>query len=181
MLPNPAHPSYNCRVTRSLRILAAAGALVLVVVASALAAPSDRARDRMSPVAASHQPSPGGGDQTADEDEGPPSAEQLDRLATLLGTDAATIEALAVDYGVGGAVRLIVWAQESGISTGELAAMFDSGLGWGEIALQLNEANGSSLRPGIGSTLGHGGGHGSGGQGIGAGRANAPGQQKQGE
>jgi hypothetical protein len=158
-------------MTRSVRILVAAGALVLLVVATALAAPSDRGRDRMSPVAASHQPSPG----AADRDDGPPSAEHLERLVTLLGeagvsTDAATIEALAARYGVGGAVRLLAWSEGSGVSTDELAAMFDSGMGWGEIAHQLNEDNGTSLHPGLGPIMsGHGQGHG---------RDGAPGQQK---
>ncbi len=173
-------------MTRPIRILAAAGALALIVGATALAAPSDRARDRMSPVAASHQPSPGSQGETADQDEGTPSAAHLDRLVTLLGeagvsTDADTIAALAAEHGVGGAVRLLVWAQESGLSTGELAAMLDpdAGVGWGEIAHQLNEANGSSLHPGLGSIMGNGSG--GAGRGIGAGRADAPGQQKQGE
>ncbi len=168
-------------MSRPLRILLAAGALVLVVAASVLAAPSDRGRDRMAPVAASHQPSPGQG-ETADE--GPPSAELLDRLVTRLGeagvnTDAGTIEALAADHGVGGAVRLLVWSQQSGISTGDLAGMLDpdAGIGWGEIARQLNADNDAlSLHPGIGSVMGNAGGN---GQGLG--RANAPGQQKQGE
>ena len=156
---------------------------MLVVVASALAAPSERGRERMAPVAASHQPSPGAEGETADEDEGRLSAEHLDRLVTALGdagvsTNAATIEALAAEHGVGGAVRLLVWAQESGLSTDELAGMLDAeaGVGWGDIAHQLNEANGSSLHPGIGSIMGNGGGNGNG-----LGRDNAPGQQKKAE
>jgi hypothetical protein len=169
-------------VTRYIRILAVAGALVLLVVASALAAPSDRAHDRMSPVAASHQASPGGQPDDANED-GTLTAEHLDRLVVLLGeagvsTDAATIEALAADHGVGGAVRLLVWAQESGLSTDEIAGMLDedAGVGWGEIAQQLNEANGTSLHPGIGSVMSGGAGGGQ-GQGAGLGREDAPGQQ----
>jgi hypothetical protein len=164
-------------MTRSVRILVAAGALLLLVVATALAAPSDRGRNRMAPVAASHQASPGAEGRTADRDEGPPSAEHLQRLVTLLGdagvsTDAATIEALAARYGVGGAVRLLTWSEESGLSTDELAAMFDSGIGWGEMAHELNDANGTSLHPGLGPIMSGNG------QGVGAGREHAPGQQK---
>lgn len=170
-------------VNRSLRVILAGGALVLLVVASVVAAPSDRGRDRMAPLAASHQPSPGAQDdpegQTADE--GTPSQELLDRLVAKLrdagvDTNAATIEALAADHGVGGAVRLLVWSQQSGLSTGDLAAMLDpaADIGWGEIAHQLNEANGTSLHPGLGSILGNAGGNGHG-------RENAPGQQKQAE
>ncbi len=175
-------------MTRSVRILAAAGALVLIVVATAIAAPSDRGLDRRSPVAASHQPSPEARGETADrdDDEGPPSADHLRRLVNLLddggvSTDAATIEALAAEHGVGGAVRLLAWSEESGLSTDELAAMFDSGMGWGEIAHQLNEDSGTSLHPGLGQIMGNAGdGSGGPGRGNGAGRENAPGQQKKG-
>jgi hypothetical protein len=57
------------------------------------------------------------------------------------------------------------------MSTGELAGKFDSGLGWGEIARELD------LHPGIGSIMGNGGGNGPPGHANGLGRANAPGQQ----
>src|SRR5690606_7432672 len=131
---------------------------------------------RMAPVAASHQPaSPQA--QVQDEDtDGPPSPQLLDRLVGKLNdagieTNADTIAGLAADYGVGGAVRLLAWADASGRSTGELAGMFDSGLGWGEIARELD------LHPGIGSIMGNGGGNGPPAHANGFGRAGAPGQQ----
>jgi hypothetical protein len=164
-------------MNRTLRIGLAVGALALLLVSGVLAAPSERGRERMAPVAASHQPaSPG---ELVDEDEdGTPSQQQLDRLVAKLAdagvaTDAdtaATIAALAEDYGVGGAIRLLAWADASGMSTAELADKFASGMGWGEIANELG------LHPGIGSIMGNGGGN---GNGVGLGRANAPGQQKQ--
>jgi hypothetical protein len=163
-------------MNRTVRIALAALALLLVAVASALAAPSERGRDRMAPVASSHQPeSPGtqgdDPDELTDEDgDGPPSAELLARLVDRLAeagitTDADTIGALAAEYGVGGAVRLLAWADASGLSTEDLAARFDGGEGWGQIARDLD------LHPGIGSIMGKGGG-----QGLGL--EHAPGQQR---
>jgi hypothetical protein len=166
-------------MNRTIRIVIAAGALALLVVGGALAAPSDRGRERMAPVAASHQPaSPQAQVQDEDED-GPPSPELLDRLVDKLADagietnadTADTIAALAADYGVGGAVRLLAWADATGMSTGDLADMFDSGLGWGEIARELD------LHPGIGSIMGNGGGNGPPPHAQGLGRAGAPGQQ----
>jgi hypothetical protein len=153
-------------MNRSARILLAALALLLVAVATAVAAPSERGRERMAPVAASPE------QQT--EDEAPPTAELLDRLVQRLGdadiaTDADTIAALAADHGVGGAVRLLAWADASGMTTEELATMLADGKGWGEIA----KAHG--LHPGIGWIMGNGGGPPDHAQGHG--RAGAPGQQ----
>lgn len=159
-------------------------ALLLLVVASAVAAPSDRGREQMAPVAASHQPQSPGTDEPEDEVEdqddedaegGAPSDELLARLVERLAaagvtTDAETIAELAARYGVGGAVRLLAWAQESGLSTDELAARFDDGAGWGQIGRDLD------LHPGIGAIMGNGGpDHQAHGQGLG--RAGAPGQQ----
>jgi hypothetical protein len=164
-------------MNRTLRIGLAAGALVLLVVGGVLAAPSERGRDRMAPVAASHQPASPGQVETQDEDEdGAPSQLVLDRVVGRLAdagitTDADTVAELAADHGVGGAVRLLAWAHASGMSTSELADMFASGMGWGEIAAELD------LHPGIGSIMGNAGGNGN-GNGLGLGRANAPGQQK---
>jgi hypothetical protein len=177
-------------VTRTLRIILAAGALVLLVVATAIAAPSDRGRERMAPVAASHQPaSPGAQDEPANDDEeldedGIPSQQLLDRLVAKLddagvSTDADAIAALAADYGVGGAVRLLWWASAAGVSADEIAAMFDSGMGWGEIAQELNAGDEElDLHPGLGTIMGNGGGPPDGAQGLGLGRTGAPGQQK---
>ncbi len=173
-----AWQAYNSAMTRTLRIGLAAGALILLVVGGVLAAPSERGRDRMAPVAASHQPASPGQVETQDEDEnedGTPSQEVLDRVVGRLAdagitTDAETVAGLAADHGVGGAVRLLAWADASGMSTAELADMFASGMGWGQIAAELD------LHPGIGSIMGNAGGN---GNGLGLGRANAPGQQKQ--
>jgi hypothetical protein len=154
-------------MNRSARILLAVLALLLVAVASAIAAPAERGRERMAPVAASHQPEP--------EDDAAPTAEQLDRLVGRLAevgiaTDADAIAALAADHGVGGAIRLLAWADASGMTTDQLAGMFADGMGWGQIAKEHD------LHPGIGWIMGNGGG-GPPDHARGKGRAGAPGQQ----
>ena len=156
-------------MNHTARIVLAALALLLVAVATAVGAPAERGRERMAPVAASHQPQ-------SDEDDGAPTAELLDRLVDRLAdvgisTDAETIAGLAVDHGVGGALRLLAWADASGMTTDELAAMFDSGMGWGAMAKEI----GGDLHPGLGSIMGNGGGPPDHAQGHG--RAGAPGQQ----
>jgi len=162
------------------RILVALVVLLLVATGSALAAGAGKSDEHRSPVAASHQPEQPGADdadeqseEEANEDGGAPSEKLLSRLADRLGTDADTIAELAAGYGVGGAVRILAWADTSGADAGEIAAMFDGGMGWGEIASELDPDGELGLSPGIGSIMGHGaaagGAHG---------RDSAPGQLK---
>ncbi len=77
------------------------------------------------------------------------------------------LQSLSADYGLGGAVRLLAWADATGMSLADLRALRDDGAGWGQIAHDLG------VSPGIGSIMG---------QGDGAagdhGRESAPGQQK---
>jgi len=98
-----------------------------------------------------------------------PAAAQLDRLVDRLegagiDTSAEELADLADSYGVGGAVRIVIWADATGQSVDDVRAMRDAGDGWGQIAHDLG------LQPGLGLVMGgHGGGHG---------RDMAPGQQK---
>ena len=110
---------------------------------------------------------------TQDGDDAPPSAEKLAQLAERLGVDQQVISDLAVEYGLGGAVRLLAWSADNP-KNADMAAirlMRDgngtegSVMGWGQIAKELG------VHPGIGSIMGNGGGHG---------RDNAPGQQDRG-
>lgn len=162
---------YNWRMNRYARILIAVLALLLVVAGGALATKGGKAAEHRSPVAASHQPESSDAEKTdtdTESAEGAPSDKLLGRLVDRLAdagidTDAETLAVLAADYGVGGAVRLVTWADASGMDASELAAMFDSGLGWGEIAHQLMEDDPSlDLSPGIGWVIGkgHANGHG---------------------
>lgn len=190
---------------RYARISVAVLALLLLVVGSALANRSPVADEHRSPVAASQEPSPGavsdksdtkGGDADEAEDAAdttPPSQAQLDRLVGLLKTAGITatdeqLTALIAKYGVGGAMRVLAWAHDG--DTSQVTALRDQGLGWGEIARQLNEADPSAnLGPGIGWIMsgGHGAGHGGGhaeaanatGHGSANGKASAPGQADQ--
>jgi hypothetical protein len=71
--------------------------------------------------------------------------------------DHAAFGDLAERYGLGGAVRLHAWANESGMTVDELAALRDGDgtpVGWGRIAKDLG------LHPGIGSVMGGGRGPG---------------------
>ena len=157
-------------MTRSIRslpisVVVLAVALLLLVAGSALANKGFQPQNEPDVVA-------------QDEGEGTPSQQVLDKIVERLGNQeivatAEEVAALAADYGVGGAVRLLAWADATGKTAAELGAMFDSGLGWGQIAKQLNEEDAEGdldLRPGIGWVMG--------GQGEGHGKANAPGQTK---
>ncbi len=91
-----------------------------------------------------------------------------DRLtANEVAFDEAVLSDLATRYGVGGAVRVLAWADETGMGVDEITALRDgdgtedSAMGWGAIARELG------VQPGIGSIMG--GGHG---------RDDAPGQTK---
>jgi hypothetical protein len=158
-------------MNRYARILIAVLALLLVVAGSALATRGGKSAEHRSPMAASHQPEASDAERTdtdTESAEGAPSDKLLGRLVDRLAdagidSDAETLAALAADYGVGGAVRLVTWADASGMDVSELAAMFDSGLGWGAIAHQLMEDDPSlDLSPGIGWVIGkgHANGHG---------------------
>jgi hypothetical protein len=174
---------YNYSMNQLSRILVALVALLLVATGSALAAGAGKSDQHRSPVAASHQPEQPGADDAddadeqseveADEDGGAPSEKLLSRLADSLGTDADTIADLAAGYGVGGAVRILSWSDASGIDAGDIAAMFDGGMGWGEIASELDPDGELGLSPGIGSIMGHGAA-----AGAAHGRDSAPGQLK---
>jgi hypothetical protein len=113
--------------------------------------------------------------QLADEHEEPPEAEAVDHVVDRLAahgitTDADQVRELAGVHGLGGAVRLLAWA-DAGVSVDEVAERRAAGEGWGQIAKDLG------VHPGIGSIMGNGGGH---GRDDAPGRQNAPGQQDRG-
>ena len=183
-------------MNRYLRTIIAALALLLLAATAAFAAPGQKGLENRNPAAASHQPSSDAPDeseaeQAADEQEADqqdvdaedasvPSSKLLDRIVENFAndgveTDADTVAGLAADYGVGGAVRIISWADAAGVDPSEITDMFDSGMGWGQIAKQLNtDHEDANLSPGIGHVMsnGHGntGNHGK--------SADAPGHNK---
>ncbi len=159
---------YKWCMNRYTRIVIAVLALSLLVAGSVLATKGGKSAEHRSPVAASHQPESSEAEK-ADTDtaaDGAPSDKLLGRLVDRLAdagieTDAETLAALAADHGVGGAVRVVTWADASGMDVVDLAAMFDSGMGWGAIAHQLMEDDPSlDLSPGIGWVIGRGHGKG---------------------
>jgi hypothetical protein len=146
-------------MARSQRIAILIGMLLVLVAGSALATQVPRST-RNETVNASQEP------------KAPPSVEDLANAVDRLGaagiqTDADQLQALSADYGLGGAVRLLAWADATGMSLADLRAMRDDGAGWGQMAGELG------VSPGIGSIMG---------QGADAaaehGPENAPGQQK---
>jgi hypothetical protein len=146
-------------MARSTRFAILLGTLLILVAGTALATQVARPA-QPGTLAASQEP------------DAPPSADDLahavDRLkAAGIQADADRLEALAADYGLGGAVRLLAWADVTGKSVAELQALRDGGAGWGQMAQDLG------VSPGIGSIMGQGaeasGEHGP---------ENAPGQQK---
>lgn len=160
-----AHPSNMGvkPVSRGARIALLAGAALIVAVSGT--------------VLATRQPSatdePAGLAQ--DEEEAPPTAEELahaaERLrASEITVDDAVLSDLATRYGLGGAVRVMAWAADpdDDVTIESITAMRDgdgtegSAMGWGRIAKELG------FHPGIGSIMGNGG----------HGRDNAPGQQE---
>jgi hypothetical protein len=145
-------------MTRSTRIAILGGTLLILVAGTALATQAPRP-SQQGPLTSSHEP---------EAPEAPPTAEDLahaaDRLtANEIPFNEGQLNALAAEYGLGGAVRLLAWAEETGVSVADLRARHDAGEGWGQIAKDLG------VSPGIGSVMGNGGGHG---------RDNAPGQLK---
>jgi hypothetical protein len=150
---------------KRFRLAVVAAIAVLVVVTGSAFALSQPHRDS-APLLADESQEP-----VDAQDEAPPSATDVahavDRLqASGYSVDADTVADLAGAYGVGGAVRIVAWADASGHSVDEIRALRDAGEGWGQIAKDLG------VHPGIGSIMGNGSGHG---------RETAPGQLKKAE
>jgi hypothetical protein len=179
-------------MSRYLRVMVIALALVLLVVGSVFANGSPTAEEHRSPVAASAQPSAGAIANRGDQDENeandgktPPTQAQLDRVRGLLDTAGISatddqLTALIAKYGVGGAVRILTWADATGSDTASISDLRDLGMGWGAIAKQLNTGDESlNVSPGLGWIMsgGHGQGHAdAAANGRAKGKASAPGQ-----
>lgn len=154
-------------MTRANRIgILAAIAVLLAATGTVLAMRAPQVGQEPSQVTSSHE---------AEADDAPPTAEELahamGRLARIGITDEALVADLAATYGLGGAVRIVAWANdnEQGATIDQIRAMRDgdgtegSAMGWGRIAREIG------AHPGIGWIMGNGGGHG---------RDGAPGQQE---
>jgi hypothetical protein len=99
----------------------------------------------------------GGADRAEAPDASPSPSEitrAVDRLSAVgIKTTDAQVRSLATKVGLGGAVRVLAFADASGKTPEQILAMFEAGSGWGNIRHQLN----LSIGPGIGWIMG--GGH----------------------
>lgn len=145
-------------MTRSTRLAILSGTLLVLVAGTALGTQALRPGNQGPATASQEEP------------DAPPTADELahavDRLAASnIDVTAEDLSGLAAEYGLGGAIRLLAWADATGMSVDELRAMRDDGAGWGRMAQDLP----GDVNPGIGTIMGHGGEHGPG---------DAPGLQK---
>lgn len=135
-------------------------ALVLLVGGTVLATRAPQAPS---------EPAQLGQDGEENEVEAPPTAEELAHVADRLTRAEITytdeqLSDFATRFGVGGAVRLLAWADAGHDLDSLLTKREVDGMGWGQIAREIGE------HPGIGRIMGNGNGNGHG-------RENAPGQQ----
>jgi hypothetical protein len=84
------------------------------------------------------------------------AAHAIDRLAAAdIRTTPDVFQKIAATVGVGGAVRVLAFADASGQTPDQILAMFQGGLDWGQISKNLH----LSIGPGIGWIMGQGHGN----------------------
>jgi hypothetical protein len=138
-------------MSRTNGFLVAAGLALILIVGGAVVA----TRAIESPAPSSQQAAP------EDENEGPPTADEIAHAGERLAANGFEVSdevltELAAKYGVGGAVRIVAWSEADPDRIADVRAMRDgdgtegSGMGWGQIAKELN------VHPGIGSIMGKG-------------------------
>lgn len=163
---------------RSLR-LAAIPIALLVLVALVAVALANRGVVPTPGVQAGASADAEARDATDDEEDAPPTADEIARAAERLRAAGFTVNDdefadLATRYGKSGAVRLVAWSAETGVAVEDIASMRDGTeeqppMGWGRIAKELG------VHPGIGSIMGNGkAGEKGNGNGNGAGRPARP-------
>jgi hypothetical protein len=148
-----------------LLVMLAASSAFAVAVAQpatagpALAEPSEKQPPQTKEAPEGNEDAEDTDAEEADEADGAPSPANLDRIVAALAaagitTTAEELAALAGGVGVGGAVRVLRFAEASGKTPAEIVALFDSGKGWGVIARELA----LDVNSGIGSVMGQGAG-----------------------
>jgi hypothetical protein len=143
-------------MTRTNRIaILAALTLVVAVAGTVLATRNPQASPQRTGTLA---------DEAEDAADADAVTHAIDRLADneIEVADEAAFGELAGRYGLGGAVRLYAWADETGMTVDEIAAMRDGDgtpVGWGKLAKELRD-QGFDVRPGVGSIMGNGRGPG---------------------
>lgn len=136
-------------MTRTNRIaLLAALTLLIALAGGTLATRAPHVADEPAQLASSHE-----AEAEADGDAAG-ATHARERLSEAgIEADAVEFGDLAARYGVGGAVRLYAWADATGMTVDEIAALRDGDgepVGWGRIARDLG------VHPGIGSIMGRG-------------------------
>ena len=135
----------------------AAAATLPATAGPALAEPAETAspKPEKSPDAAEAPAA----DEAPDADEAPSVANLariVERLADArITTTADELSALAAKVGVGGAIRVLRFAEASGKTPAEIVALFGSGKGWGVIVRELK----LDIGPGNGFVMGKGHGN----------------------
>ena len=149
-------------MTRTNRIALLAALTILVAAAgTALATRAPEQAEQRSGFQAEESDAP----EAAEAVDAEAIAHAIDRLADrrIAVDDEAAFGDLAERYGLGGAVRLHAWANQTGMSVDELAARRDgdgSPVGWGRLAKDLELELDVDLHPGLGWIMGNGRGNG---------------------
>jgi len=166
---NASAPRLAGRVAVAVLLVLVATGTVLAAAATRTAAPAPAVAE---PAAASPATEPSAKPDKSPKPEKSPEAEKADDTETAEGspspanlariverlaasgitTTADDLAALAAKVGVGGAMRVLRFADESGKTTADIIGMFEGGMGWGEIARELK----LDIGPGNGSVMGKG-------------------------
>lgn len=138
-------------MTRTNRIaLFSALALLVAFGGTVLATRVPQVAEEPAQLTSSHEAEP----EAQDENAADGARVARERLAEAgIDADAGVFDDLTMRYGIGGAVRLYAWADATGMTVDEIAAMRDGDgepVGWGRIAKDLG------VHPGIGSIMGRG-------------------------
>lgn len=170
---NASAPRLASRVAVAVLLVLVAGGTVLAAAVTRPVAPApavaEPAASASPSVATSPEPeksprpekspkpetSPEAG--AAEKAEESPSPANLARIVERLAgagitTTADDLAALAAKVGVGGAIRVLRFAEASGKTSAAIVDMFEAGKGWGDIARELK----LDIGPGNGSVMGQG-------------------------
>lgn len=164
---NASAPRLASRVAVAVLLVLVAGGTVLAAAVTRPVAPApavaEPAASASPSVATSPEPEKSPKPETspeagaAEKAEESPSPANLARIVERLAgagitTTADDLAALAAKVGVGGAIRVLRFAEASGKTSAAIVDMFEAGKGWGDIARELK----LDIGPGNGSVMGQG-------------------------
>lgn len=164
---NASAPRLASRVAVAVLLVLVAGGTVLAAAVTRPVAPApavaEPAASASPSVATSPEPEKSPKPETspeagaAEKAEESPSPANLARIVERLAgagitTTADDLAALAAKVGVGGAIRVLRFAEASGKTSAAIVDMVEAGKGWGDIARELK----LDIGPGNGSVMGQG-------------------------